>query len=438
MKSKRIYFTSLGCPRNIVDSEIMLNSLLKEDFELVDDISKADLFIVNTCGFLEESREEAYEILEELFEKKKAKSKVIVTGCMVKLFSKELKEKFSEIYSLITPGDIDQIVKAASEPKEIINKPSYIPSQFNERRLITPPHVAYLKIAEGCSKACTFCIIPQIKGALKSREEEDILEEFKNLLKKGVYEIILIAQDLGDFQKDKNRKNGLVSLIKKMLMIKQDFWLRLLYVYPDEMTDELISLIKSDKRICRYIDMPIQHINNDILKKMRRKTSKEEVISIINKLRKEMPDFIIRTSLMVGFPSESDEQFDELLKFVKEYKLDNVGIFKFSKEKFAKASSFDDQIEEKIKEKRFKKLSDTQLKMIREKNKKYINNTLDVIIEGYHPESDLLAVGRSQMHSLDIDGAVIINNVDKIESFGSLHQVKVVGAIDYDLIATII
>ena len=317
-------------------------------------------------------------------------------------------------------------VQSTQKGELITTARSYLEAGEVPRRLSTPKHYAYLKIAEGCRKRCAYCIIPTIKGPLKSKSKEQILKEFHLLLNQGVQEVILIAQDLGDYGKEKGSKNlaALLDLLKSMLSVDKPFWLRLLYLYPDEITDELIALMKSDSRICPYLDMPIQHINNQVLKAMHRSTSKEDIIAIITKLRKEIPNVVIRTSLIVGFPGETEEQFEELVQFIQDYPLDNVGIFKFSREPGSHAYALPDQISDEIKTERYHRLMQVQKKVVKKRLKKMIGQKVSVFVEGYHPESQLLMVGRYFGQCPDIDGQVIINDGRKVKAFGQLYTCR--------------
>ena len=440
----KIHFISLGCPRNLVDSEVMLGILLKAGYEVAEELEQADYLVINTCGFLEASRQESKDVVAETLANRKKNAKLIVTGCMVQTHSDELKSQFSGIDYLLGSGDVEGILKAvqATQQGETISSArSYLEAGEIPRQLSTPKHFAYLKIAEGCRKRCSYCIIPTIKGPLKSKPSEQVLKEFNLLLNQGVHEIILIAQDLGDYGKDKGSKRleALIELIKSMLKVDRKFWLRLLYLYPDEITDELIALMKSDSRLCPYLDMPIQHINNHMLKTMRRATSREDIIGTITKLRKEIPGIVIRTSLIVGFPGETEEQFEELAEFIQEYPLDNIGIFKFSREPGSHAYDLPDQIPEEIKNKRHRRLMQIQKKMVKKLNAKMIGKKLEAVVEGYHPESNLLMRGRFYGQCPDIDGMLIINEgMEKIKSFGSHYQVEITDFVDYDLIAKII
>lgn len=439
----KINFISLGCPRNLVDSEVMLGILLKAGYEVAPALEEADYLVINTCGFLEASRQESMDTVREVLSARKETAKLIVTGCMVQTHRDELKKTFPAIDYFLGSGDLEGILTAvqSTQPGEIITSArSYLEAGEIPRKISTPKHFAYLKIAEGCRKRCAYCVIPTIKGPLKSKSQEQILKEFNLLLDQGAFEIILIAQDLGDYGKDKGSKRlaALLDLLKAMLAIDKPFWLRLLYLYPDEITDELIALMKSDKRICPYLDMPIQHINNQVLKTMHRATSKEDIIHTITTLRREIPSIFIRTSLIVGFPGETDEQFEELAKFIQDYPLDNVGIFKFSREPGSHAYDLPDQIPEEVKEARYHRLMQIQKKMVKKINKKLIGKKLPIIIEGYHPETNLLMVGRHYGQCPDIDGQVIINDGRKVKAFGQVYTVEITDFADYDLVGRVL
>lgn len=439
--NNKIHFTSLGCARNLVDSEVMIGILLKAGYELTPSLQEADFLVVNTCGFLESSRQEGLDTIGELFREKKASAKVVVTGCMVQKHNSLLKEKFPQIHYTLGSGDVERILEAVEEKKpgeKVTNARSYLEWGEVPRMLSTPKHYAYLKIAEGCMKRCSFCIIPAIKGPLKSKTIEQVLKEFNILLSQGVFEIILIAQDLGDFGKDRKEKNGLHELIREMLKVKKDFWLRFLYLYPDEIDDELIQIMKSDPRICPYLDMPIQHINDEMLKKMRRKTNKAQILSIIEKLRAEIPSVVIRTSLMVGFPSETQDQFQEMVDFVKKAQLNHIGVFKYSREKESHSDTLDGHLPEEVKQERYELLMNEQLKVVRKNQRKLIGKTFKVIVEGYHPDSQLLMKGRFYGQCPDIDGQIILNEHDKVTAFSELYDVEITDFADYDLIGRVV
>jgi ribosomal protein S12 methylthiotransferase len=442
-EGNKINFISLGCPRNLVDSEVMLGILLKAGYEMAPSLEEADYIVINTCGFLEASRQESRDTVQETLAQRKSTAKLIVTGCMVQTHHDELQKTFPGIDYLLGSGDVEGILSAVQSTQKgqhVTTARSYLEAGEVPRRLSTPKHYAYLKIAEGCRKRCAYCVIPTIKGPLKSKSKEQILKEFHLLLNQGVQEVILIAQDLGDYGRDAGSKNlaALLDLLQTMLQVDKPFWLRLLYLYPDEITDELIALMKSDPRICPYLDMPIQHVNNQLLKSMRRLTSKEDIMAIIAKLRREIPSVVIRTSLIVGYPGETDEQFEELVQFVQEHPLDNVGIFKFSREPGSHAYDLPNQISEEVKAQRYHRLMQVQKKVVKKRQKKMIGQKLSVFVEGYHPESPLLMVGRHKGQCPDIDGQVIINDGRKVKAFGQLYTVEITDSADYDLIGRVL
>jgi ribosomal protein S12 methylthiotransferase len=437
----KVHFTSLGCARNLVDSEVMLGILLKAGFEATEQLEEADFLVVNTCGFLEAARKESCDTIDAVLREKKSGAKVIVAGCMVQKYGPDIQERFPDVHYFLGSGDMEKILEAVNTREagqSVTSAKSYLEWGEVPRQISTPKHYAYLKIAEGCLKRCAFCIIPNIKGNLRSKPEPQVMKEFKALLSQGVREVILIAQDLGDYAKERKEKDGLVHLLKEMLQTEGDYWIRLLYLYPDEITDDLIDLLEQDKRICRYLDMPLQHINNTILKAMRRKTSREQIIDILTKLRARIPGIVVRTSLMVGFPGETEEQFQELLEFVRDYPLDNVGIFKYSREEESHSAKLPDHISEEVKQDRFERLVAAQMKSIRKRNKAYIGQKLEVVVEGYHPDSPYLMRGRFYGQCPEIDGQVIINDGRKVTKFGQLYNVEITDAADYDLIGRVL
>lgn len=442
-EGNKIHFISLGCPRNLVDSEVMLGILLKAGYEVTEKLPEADYLVINTCGFLEASRNESMETVRETLIQRKKSAKLVVTGCMVQTHHEEMQKQFPGIDYLLGSGDVQgilQAVQSTQKGKLVSTARSFLENGEIPRQISTPKHYAYLKIAEGCRKRCSYCVIPTIKGPLVSKKKDQILKEFNHLLNEGVHEIILIAQDLGDYGKDFGSKKqaALIDLLKSMLAIDKKFWLRLLYLYPDEITDELIALIKSDSRICPYLDMPIQHINNSMLKTMRRATSREDIIETITKLRHELPDVVIRTSLIVGFPGETEEQFNELAQFIQDYPLDNIGIFKYSREPGSHSYDLPNQIAEEVKEKRYHKLMKIQQKVVKKRNAGYIGKKLPVVVEGYHPETNLLMVGRFFGQCPEIDGQVIINDGRKVKAFGQMYTVEITEAAGYDLVGRVI
>jgi ribosomal protein S12 methylthiotransferase len=468
--SNKIMFQSLGCPRNFVDTEVMLGIVLNAGMEVTQSAEEADYLVVNTCGFLQSARDESVSAIQELIETKKEGSKLLVTGCMINLHKDQILNDYPQVDHVLGSGSVDKVLvaieamnkKAEQEKsnnidgvlqekendKETISdqRKSFLEQGETPRFIATPRNYAYLKIAEGCRKRCSFCIIPKIKGPLQSKPVEQVVVEFQALLDHGASEVIIIAQDLGDYGKDQKelKKNGLATLLRALLSADdRDFWLRLLYLYPDEITTEIIDIIESDPRICRYLDMPIQHISDVMLKQMKRTTTSKDIKQTIDTLRQRLPGIHIRTSLMVGFPGETEEQFQELLDFVVAYELENVGVFIYSNEELAWSSRLPDHVPQEVKEERYDRLMIAQLEVVQRRNQERVraNERLQVVIEGFHPDHDDLIVGRYYGQCPDIDGQVIINNVDflgKLPDPGKRYCVELTDFDNYDLIGRIV
>lgn len=436
----KIFFISLGCPRNLVDSEVMLGILLKAGYEPSQQLEDADHIVINTCGFLKASRDESLQTINEALECRKEGAKVIVTGCMVQSHREMIT---SPVDYFLGSGDVEGIldaVRSGEKGEQVTSARSYLEAGEVPRTVSTPKHFAYLKIAEGCRKRCAYCIIPTIKGPLKSKSVEQVVKEFRVLVKQGAKEVILIAQDLGDWGKDMGykRTDGLIHLLKEILKEEGDYWLRLMYLYPDEITDELIQLMKQESRICPYIDMPIQHVNDAMLKSMHRATNRQQIVTTIEKMREEIPNITIRTSLIVGFPSETEEQFQELIQFVEDYQLDNVGVFQFSREPGSYAYDLPDQIAEEVKQDRYDRLMQVQQQVVEQQQRKWVGQTMEVVVEGYHPETRVLMVGRHKGQCPEIDGQVLINDGRAVEAFGERYQVAISDVSGYDLVGRVL
>ena len=434
----KVHFTSLGCARNLVDTEVMIGILLRAGFEATHLPALADYLVVNTCGFLQSARDEGFKVISELFDEKQDHAKVIVAGCMVKGNKEALKERFPNIHYFLGSVDMERILEAVlsgEQGEHLSTSLSYLQKGEVPRTLSTPKHYAYLKIAEGCKKRCAFCIIPLIKGKLTSKPIPQIVKEFKLLIQGGCKEVILIAQDLGDFGKDRG-EGGLEELLLELVAIDGDHWIRLLYLYPDEITDRVIEIIKAHPRICRYLDMPLQHSHDRILKRMHRKTDRAQIESILKTLRQEIPDMVIRTSLMVGFPGETEEEFSDLLAFVREQRLDNVGIFKYSREEASYSAKLDGHVSEEVKEERFQRLAQAQHESLN--NKKYIGRRLKVLIDGYHPDTRDLLVGRFYGQCPEMDGQVIITDWRAVKQIGDFYEVEITDTVGYDLIGRVL
>lgn len=434
---------SLGCDKNRVDAEIMLSILAKNGYNLVNDEKKADVIIINTCGFIESAKTESIETILEMTRNKESGEckSIIVTGCMAERYRDELLKEMPEIDAVVGTGsyrDILNIVQETLEGKRGIVKMDNINYNLNyeDRIITTPSYFAYVKIAEGCDNNCTYCIIPKLRGNFRSRNIESILKEVEILASKGVKEVILVAQDTTRYGIDIYGKKMLTDLLTEIEKVDGIEWIRIMYSYPEEITDEMIDFVKHSKKVCNYFDMPMQHISNRILKLMGRKSTKEKIIELVKKIKQEIPDSIIRTSLIVGFPGETEDDFNQLKDFIEQYKLDRVGIFSYSAEEGTSAAIMDTQINDELKENRKKTLMQLQSKISLEKNEKLIGKTIDVIIEGKSQNGQYY--GRSQWDAPEIDQQIFINNSDIQLEKGNIFKVKITKAYTYDLIGDVI
>lgn len=446
---KRVHFISLGCPKNLVDSEIMAGTLMKDGYEIVPEAEEADTVIVNTCGFIEDSKKESIQKILEVSELKSsgAVKRVVVAGCLTQRYKDELVEGLPEADLFIGSGEFQNIGSILKEHNEgnkkrtFFNLPTYLQEESTPRVNSQPTHRAYIKISEGCLKRCSFCAIPHIRGNLQSRSLSSIVNEATNLVASGAKEIIIISHDFTDYGWDIRKKNpeakeNPVALLKALTEIEGLEWIRVLYLYPDGITPEMIELIKNNKKLVKYFDMPLQHINNDVLKRMNRKMTREQIESAVDLIRKEIPESVIRTQFIVGFPGETEESFDELIDFIQEKKFDRVGCFKYSPEENTPGGRMVDQIDENIKEKRYDILMSKQQEISREKHKEMVGKVVDVLIEGLSEESDLLLQGRTSQQAPDIDGIVLINEGEATP--GTIHKVEITDSMEYDLIGKII
>lgn len=436
----KVGLISLGCDKNRVDSEIILSKLNRK-FQIVNDEKQAEIIIINTCGFIEASKEESINTILEMAEYKKnyACKLLVATGCLTQRYSEELIKLIPEIDIMLGVNDYGKLIEIidskfkTEDEKEILCNYSDTNINEGERILTTGKYSAYLRIAEGCDKFCTYCIIPKIRGKYRSREMENIIDEAKSLSEQGVKEIILIAQDTTNYGTDIYSEKKLHILLKKLSAIEKLQWIRILYCYPEEMYDELISEIADNPKVCKYIDLPIQHISTDILKKMNRKSSGEEIRNIIYNLRSKIKGLAIRTSIIVGFPGESEENFSELKEFIKEIKFDKLGVFKYSKEEDTPAFHLPDQVDEAVKEQREKELMLMQQKISKGINKEKIGKCYDILIEGYDGE---MYFGRSYEMAPEIDGDILFESKHTLD-VGQIKKVKITGAYEYDLIGVV-
>ena len=430
MRDVKIGFISLGCSKNLVVTEQMIGMFKKHNFEIVEDPEEAEILLINTCGFIESAKDEGIQTILEMADYKKKNCKyLIVTGCLVERYIKELESELPEVDLFIRITDYDKLWNKISN---LINKKeSEDVLRYEDRILTTGDIMAYLKIAEGCSNYCTYCAIPYIQGKYVSRKYEDVVEEAKELAKKGIQELVVIAQDTTKYGVDLYGHSRLAELLKDLESIDGIKWIRFLYSYPETITDELINVVKNSKKICHYFDLPIQHISNDVLKRMNRKSDKESIYNLVNKLRKEIPDVILRTTLIVGFPGETEENFKELCEFVKTCKFDRLGAFAYSAEDGTPACKFPNQIDEDIKNKRRDKIMEIQQKVSKDKMKSRIGNSYECLVENISEDGEYL-IGRSYMDVPSEDGVIYIKN-DNDTMINEFVNVKITDADEYDL-----
>lgn len=435
-----VHIVTLGCSKNDVDSSMMYSLLDKNKYQMVNEPSQADILIVNTCGFIDAAKEESIDtILESVEYKNEGRcKKVLLSGCLAQRYPEELIKEIPEIDGIIGTGNIDYINELLdrSLAGDLFIKTDNLNSAYIEGiRKEKVNTTEYVKISEGCNNNCSYCIIPSLRGKNRSRKIEDIYSEVEYLVSKGAREIILIAQNTTDYGIDLYSKYSLANLIKEISKIKDLKWIRVLYLYPDHFTDELIEEFKNNQKLVNYVDMPLQHISDDVLKKMNRKTSKEHIIKTLKNLRKSVPDIVIRTTFIVGFPGESDDDFNQLVDFIKDIKFDKLGVFEYSKEEGTKAASLDEQISDSIKEERKNEIMAIQSEISAEILSKKIGKKLEVLIEEEVDEENY--VGRTYMDSPEIDGVTYVHSAKNLE-MGSFVQIDVVDSLDYDLVGEII
>ncbi len=426
-----IFLISLGCDKNRVDSEEMLGILSGSGFSVCDDETKADVIIVNTCCFIDAAKEESIETILEMAEMKEKGvcKRLIVSGCMAQRYREEILKELPEVDAVVGVDELSDILKAVS-PENAAGKMPEAPGSLG-RMITTPGHYEFLKIADGCDKRCTYCIIPSIRGHYRSRRMEDILEEAEKLAESGVKELILVAQETTLYGVDIYGKKMLPQLLERLCGVEGIRWIRLLYTYPEEITDELLEEIAKEEKIVKYIDMPVQHASDRILRKMGRRTSRDDIINIINRAREIIPDVTLRTSLICGFPGETQEEHEELLDFVKETRFDRLGVFTYSQEEGTAAAEFDDQIPEEIKDRRRDDVMKLQMQISKENLAEKTGREFDVMIEGYLPDDDVY-VGRTYMDAPDVDGFFYVES-DRSLMTGDFIRAVCTGSSEYDL-----
>lgn len=432
-----IGMVSLGCAKNQTDAEIMLGILADEGHKIVGDPKEADVIIVNTCGFIEPAKQESIDNILEMAEYKNGRCKLLIaTGCLAERYHQDILTELPEVDAIVGTGDfhkISEVIKEASsgEKPVLFGHKDYTPEEGLPRILSTPSYTAYLKISDGCDNNCTYCAIPMIRGKYRSRKIEDIVAEAEELAKSGVKELILIAQDTSRYGKDLYNEFALDRLLEELVNVEGIQWIRVHYFYAEAVTENLIKVMAKYDKICNYIDIPIQHINNRILRRMARRTNRDEIIEKLQMIRKYMPDSVIRTSLIVGFPGETDEEFQELYDFVKDTEFDRMGVFSYSQEEDTPAADFPDQIDEAVKADRLDRLMTLQQSISQKINQAKIGKTLEVLIEDYDPDN-FMYVGRSRGDSIDIDSSVYVASEDELK-IGEIVKVLILDAGEYDL-----
>ncbi len=433
----KIGLVSLGCAKNQTDAETMLALLLDDGFSIVSNPAEAEVIIVNTCGFIDSAKQESIEAILEMAQYKDAGScrKLIVTGCLAERYSNEILIDIPEVDAVLGTGDYDKIAGiiersfTEDEVPVICGHIDLTPECALPRLLLTPPYTAYLKIADGCDNNCTYCAIPKIRGHYRSRAVQDIVNEAEELAARGVKELILIAQDTTRYGKDIGA--SLPELLDELVKVDGIRWIRIHYYYSEAITEELIDTMAKHDKICNYIDMPVQHADDYILRRMARRTSRSEMEEKIAYIRQKLPDCYIRTSIIVGFPGETEEHFRNLCDFVKRMRFDRMGVFTYSQEEGTPAASFPDQVEDEIKEERLDRLMSLQQGISLELNKNRIGKTLEVLVEGYDEDSYLF-YGRGRGDSIDVDGKIYFGTEDEVQT-GDIIRVRILDASEYDL-----
>lgn len=449
-QEKTVFFTSLGCSKNLVDSQVMLGYMGLDGFSIAEEPNLAEVIVVNTCSFIEASKKESIDTILEMADYKKPENghckALVISGCMAQRYAEQLEKEIPEADLIIGTGEYNKIVlflKALADgklnQKSFVEIPKFIHTEYDPRLNTSPFYTAWLKISEGCNRNCTFCIIPKLRGKLRSRTVESLVNEAKNLAESGVRELNLISQDLSDYGVDLDANNKLFHLLEGLEQVEDIDWIRLFYFYPDELTDEVIEKMATSAKINKYLDMPVQHFSTDVLKRMNRKITGEKIHERIEKLRSRIPDIVLRTSIIVGFPGETEQDFELLLEGVKKARFNHLGIFRYSDEEGTPAFKLSPKVPQSIIEERFDRLFETQRDIVRELNALYLGKTIQVLIEGEHEETELLVQGRHEGQAPDIDGKVIINDLNGLQiEIGDLVNVEITEVLDYDLVGRIV
>ena len=435
----KILFISLGCDKNLVDTEVMLGMLASRGYEMTNDEQEADIIVINTCCFIHDAKEESIQNILEMAEYKKNGSAkaLIVTGCMAERYRQEILDEIPEVDEVLGTTAYDRILDAvdaalAGQHEVMTADLDALPLPETKRLVTTGGHFAYLKIAEGCDKHCTYCIIPKIRGNFRSVPMERLLKEAQDLAEQGVKELILVAQETTLYGKDLYGEKSLPKLLRELCKISGIRWIRILYCYPEEITDELIQVMKEEPKICHYLDLPIQHANDTILKRMGRRTSKQELINIVQKLRKEIPDICLRTTLITGFPGETQEQHEEMIAFIDELEFDRLGVFTYSQEEDTPAAAMPDQIDEETKLTWQEELMELQQEIAFDKAQDREGSIVTAMVEGKVADENAY-VARTYGDAPNVDGLLFIQTAEELNS-GDFARVRITGSAEYDLI----
>ncbi|NOY12564.1 MAG: 30S ribosomal protein S12 methylthiotransferase RimO [Deltaproteobacteria bacterium] len=444
MDKLKVSLVSLGCPKNLVDAEVMLGHLPLDRYEIITDESQADIIVVNTCSFINDAKEESVDTILEVADYKETGNckLLVVSGCLPQRYRDQLRGQLPEVDLFMGTAEAPRIVELIERqllldtPSEEVGTADYLYDHQTPRVNSSPFYSSYIKIADGCSNHCSYCIIPQLRGTLRSRAIDSVVQEARNLAAQGVREINLIAQDITAYGRDRSDGATIEKLLKELVKVENVDWIRLLYAYPDGVSDELIELIATQEKICNYLDIPLQHIDDQILAVMNRRVDEQQIRALLTKLRDKIPDLTLRTSFIVGFPGETREQFDKLLKFVEEGHFERVGVFRYSREEGTAAAKLPEQVPGQSKKGRLNRLMKAQARVSFNKNRALIGRIETVLVEGYSEETDLLLKGRSTRQAPDVDGQYLITAGQA--DVGQFVQLRITDSSEYDLIGEIV
>ena len=449
----KIGLLSLGCPKNLVDGEVMLGLARDAGHEITPDAASADVVVVNTCAFIDRAKEESVDAVLEMAELKRAGGckKLIVTGCLAERYRTQLQKDIPEIDVVLGTGDVPDIVRAIAgtaqaapapmtlfrSPEDITHPaPTYLYDASTPRLLTTPRHYAYVKVGEGCDYTCAFCIIPTLRGAYRSRSEDSIVAEAEALAERGVKELLLISQDTTFFGRDHGERSALGRLLRRLNRVDGLTWIRLLYLYPTTITDDVLDAMAECEKVCKYIDLPLQHASADVLRRMRRPGNRDAYDKLLRRIRARVPDVTLRTTFIVGFPGESEQDVDELVSFVRDTGFDHVGVFTYSHEEGTRAYAMTDDVPARVKTRRRARVMQAQQDVVAARREAQIGSVVRVMIDGLSPESDLVLTGRLEGQAPDIDSVVILSECDPSTFVpGTVVEARIVGSSDYDLVA---